>query len=420
MNNSKQARQESRAIGRFVELNTTWTLRRRCIVSHPFLLVTAISTAFLALGADHSAFGQGCNSPPSPCPDATTCPVGCTVDCDPSLAHGKRAHAACPQAKGVGDKLSCTGTTEYADELLDVIRYEQASNTVKGAIRVPETGNLPIAALFGNAVCTDANGACNPSNGSNCAFPCLVAAGGVAYFDSTSGLTLQGIPSDGGIQVKDEQYVIKHEDIGSLECQFTFVSTDLGTSCCSNTQHTCDTTNAVGHRLVHCGNGVCEANEDCSTCPQDCFGVQPGCGNGICEPGLRENCLNCPVDCNGGQIAKPSAQFCCGYSERSGAANCNDVRCVTHGFTCSTESVASCCGDSVCDGTENGCNCAVDCGHPPTREVPGATCADGIDNDCDGLIDGDDPDCTCGARGTPCTKGTSCCSGVCLTRGRCR
>ena len=52
------------------------------------------------------------------------------------------------------------------------------------------------------------------------------------------------------------------------------------------------------------------------------------------------------------------------------------------------------CGNGVCDPGEDSCNCPNDCGTPPLSEVPGATCADGIDNDCDGLTDSADPDCT--------------------------
>jgi subtilisin family serine protease len=48
----------------------------------------------------------------------------------------------------------------------------------------------------------------------------------------------------------------------------------------------------------------------------------------------------------------------------------------------------------------------------PSPEV----CTDGLDNDCDGAIDGLDPDCrpvTCGAKGTACTKPSDCCSANC-------
>ena len=79
------------------------------------------------------------------------------------------------------------------------------------------------------------------------------------------------------------------------------------------------------------------------------------------------------------------------------------------------------CGDDTCDPGENQCNCPDDCGTPPSNEVPNVTCQDGLDNDCDGLADCDDPNgdcdtdpaCVCGAKGDPCTTGTDCCSGRC-------
>ncbi len=51
------------------------------------------------------------------------------------------------------------------------------------------------------------------------------------------------------------------------------------------------------------------------------------------------------------------------------------------------------CGNGACDPGEDSCNCTNDCGTPPSNEVPGATCDDGNDNDCDGLTDSIDPDC---------------------------
>lgn len=52
-----------------------------------------------------------------------------------------------------------------------------------------------------------------------------------------------------------------------------------------------------------CGNGSCDADEDCHTCPADCIGVTGGkpskrycCGNGTCEP-AGEDSQTCGIDC---------------------------------------------------------------------------------------------------------------------------
>ncbi|MCK4659447.1 MAG: S8 family serine peptidase [Phycisphaerae bacterium] len=54
---------------------------------------------------------------------------------------------------------------------------------------------------------------------------------------------------------------------------------------------------------------------------------------------------------------------------------------------------ASYCGDGVCDPGEEPCNCPSDCGDPTCCEVPGLTCTNGWDDDCDLRTDCDDPDC---------------------------
>jgi hypothetical protein len=48
------------------------------------------------------------------------------------------------------------------------------------------------------------------------------------------------------------------------------------------------------------------------------------------------------------------------------------------------------CGDLECGPGEDRCNCADDCGAPPGSELD---CDDGLDDDCDGDYDCDDPDC---------------------------
>ncbi len=142
-----------------------------------------------------------------------------------------------------------------------------------------------------------------------------------------------------------------------------------------------------------CDNdGLCEAGEDCVNCPSDCVqGSGAECGNGVCEAGNSEDCLSCPGDCRGKQIGKASKQYCCGDGDGTGPISCGDTRCTSDGFACmDTPAVASCCGDGACNGLEDSCSCQLDCGTPLTAE---AACSDGVDDDCDGLIDCDDPDC---------------------------
>jgi hypothetical protein len=77
------------------------------------------------------------------------------------------------------------------------------------------------------------------------------------------------------------------------------------------------------------------------------------------------------------------------------------------------------CGDGTCLAPETECSCPSDCGAPPIAET---SCTDTVDNDCDGLLDCDDPDCgddpacqaDCGASGDPCTVNLDCCSLKCV------
>jgi spore coat protein A len=195
---------------------------------------------------------------------------------------------------------------------------------------------------------------------------------------------------------------------------------------------------------ANCNNdGVCDVGEDCVSCVNDCGTVSGAvCGNGLCEIGDGENCVTCAEDCAGKQ--KGGNQFCCGDGGgNSPVLNCGfdsdgftllDDRCTSVGFFCRrAPRLPACCGDALCEGQEDANSCALDCaaaagncsditnrdecngtpdcewqGGPrngscvdaaPTctpTEDPEATCDDGIDNDCDGLTDTDDPDCqTC-------------------------
>ncbi len=60
-----------------------------------------------------------------------------------------------------------------------------------------------------------------------------------------------------------------------------------------------------------CGDGTCNPQEDCGSCPGDC-GICTTCGNGTCEAG--ETCANCATDCGAcpvpGLDTRPSNTAC--------------------------------------------------------------------------------------------------------------
>jgi len=203
----------------------------------------------------------------------------------------------------------------------------------------------------------------------------------------------------------------------------------------------CSDGDCSGAPACQCDNdGVCEIGEDCS-CPNDCIGGGgASCGNGICEAGDGENCLFCPEDCNGTQNGNPARRYCCGDGAGQNPTDCSDPRCADGGLECSVEPTDPyCCGDGFCEGAEDGTTCEIDCGPPPVcgdgtcdpeetlcscpsdcGSAPGSEsdCGNGVDEDCDGLIDCADPDCASDASCNGCTpthskeKGPRCLDGI--------
>ena len=206
---------------------------------------------------------------------------------------------------------------------------------------------------------------------------------------------------------------------------------------------TCDENNNLCAPLVCDEDMICEQGEDCNNCPTDCIsGAGEGgvCGNGVCEPSIGEDCLSCAVDCEGKQVGAAKKQYCCGDGAGTNPVDCTDPRCTSEGFECGDAPLPYCCGDLLCEGDEDSFNCEIDCGSPPTCgdgfcdagedqcscpidcETPPSNetnCSDGLDNDCDGLIDRDDEDCECFLKREMCTLDSECCSNWCH-KGACK
>ena len=140
--------------------------------------------------------------------------------------------------------------------------------------------------------------------------------------------------------------------------------------------------------------------------------------DGICTTG--EDCGNCSSDCPGNMGGKPSKRWCCGdgtCSDREDSLICP--------LDCGLPAV---CGNFLCESGENSCSCESDCGPPHDFELADWTCNDGFDNDCDGVTDCSDGDCTtdalcavqCKTNNESCLTSDDCCSGKCKRNGRCR
>ena len=74
---------------------------------------------------------------------------------------------------------------------------------------------------------------------------------------------------------------------------------------------------------------------------------------------------------------------------------------------CAADAACDVCGNGICGGGEDSCTCVADCGAAPSLEL---SCSNGADDDCDGLSDCADADCTSDPACEICGNG-SCASG---------
>ncbi|MBU1238335.1 hypothetical protein KKF84_09115 [Myxococcota bacterium] len=111
---------------------------------------------------------------------------------------------------------------------------------------------------------------------------------------------------------------------------------------------------AKGASEASCGDGICTAPEDPTTCPADCPS-EAVCGNGSCEAG--ENSVNCIEDCDPAEL--------CGNGNIDTAEHCDGIN--LGGMSCSTlnagEGTLLC--DAACHFDLNGCtgSCVDQCNY---------------------------------------------------------
>jgi formylglycine-generating enzyme required for sulfatase activity len=161
-----------------------------------------------------------------------------------------------------------------------------------------------------------------------------------------------------------------------------------------------------------CGDGTCDSDEDCDTCPQDCGGC---CGNGACEPWFGEHCESCLEDCGCTVCGETCQAEVCTFTACIGR-ECGEDGC---GGSCGTcQMYHECqsgmcvyvpwCGDKTCDPNEDCSVCAVDC--PCTG--CGESCEAGqcTFTACAGRECGDDG---CGGSCGTCDEHNECQDGAC-------
>jgi hypothetical protein len=191
-------------------------------------------------------------------------------------------------------------------------------------------------------------------------------------------------------------------------CQANAALCDDGNACTSDV---CLTSGECAHNPVNCDDGNVCTNDAC----QETTGCLSLPANGVsCDDG--NSCTSNDTCSEGACAGTPGAGCCATAAECDDGNACTDDACV--GNSCSNEprdcTVADKCLAGFCDPltgqcdiapvncsdsnvcTDDICDPSIGCYSCPTLNPPEpqeASCADGADNDCDGLVDSTDPDC---------------------------
>ncbi len=240
-------------------------------------------------------------------------------------------------------------------------------------------------------VCSQDTFCCNTSWDGLCAGAaldlCNVCGGGTICVDRERGLgeDCAGCPSDCGecpycgdglCNTADENCLTCAEDCGACagDCCLTNNTAgcddDVLSACVCIFDVFCCTTawdiDCVAAAYSGCGcesmcdNGVCEPDEDCTSCAEDCGEANgtPACGDADCTAAV---CAIDPFCCDNSwdSICAGEAQDLCAVCQICGDGSCGDGEdCAACPIDC-----GACpeCGDNICNGVEDCQTCPNDC-----------------------------------------------------------
>jgi hypothetical protein len=229
---------------------------------------------------------------------------------------------------------------------------------------------------------------------------------------------------------------LKHGDsLGACPsgCQLNANACDDGNLC---TTDVCLSDGTCSHKAVSCDDGnictldACDPQLGCTYTPVSASNRSPCndgnactnpdiCANGTCSGTPVAGCCNTGADCSDNNACTDDT--CTGNVCQNTPKTCtSDNKCLaaycdpqTGG--CATTPVA--CDDSnIC--TDDSCDPATGCVHTATQNPPEpgreVSCSDGLDNDCDGLVDAADPDCQQQCTCPHCLAASPDASGACV------